>query len=318
MEGTSQLRDTGTVALLAAVLVLPLYFELQPQPASPWVLTAATLAVPLIVAKGVRSPKPWLVPVLGIGCGAFAVFSILTGFGNLLTDEPWTTPRFVGLALSGQDLYTTQLTFWHDRMGVQVYSASYYVYLPLLTFVQVPYLDYRWFSLALWGAVVYLLRNRYYGAIAMACPYPALMAANGFNDFVPLILLTFALVLPQGWPRRVAEILALGVKQFANVLLFGYYLAKKDYLAALRTVVVTLVILLPFLLWDWKAVVCATVLYHPPSCSGPAMETVWWAFIRINYGIYVVWVAAMFHQQLLPWATRILAKVAPFGRGPST
>lgn len=309
MEANPRLQDSATVGLLAAVLVLPLFFELQPQPASPYVLTAATLAVPYLVWKRVGERKTWLVPVLAVGCGGFAAFSILTGFGNFLTDEPWTTPRFVGLVLSGQDLYSTQLTFWHPRMGVEVYSASYYVYLPLLTFLQVPYLDYRWFTLGLWGLTVYLLRDRYYAAMVMACPYPAMMAANGFNDLVPLLLLTLVFVLPPGWPRRACEVLALGVKQFANLVLFGYYLFKKDYVGALRAVVVTVVVLVPFLLWDWKAAVCGAVLYHPPSCTGPAMEQVWWAFVRINYGLYVVWAAALFHPQLLRWASRTLPRI---------
>src|SRR2546428_369068 len=111
------------------------------------------------------------------------------------------------------------------------------VYLPLLPFVQVPYflLDYRWFTLTIWGLTVYAVRKRYYTSMTLGGQYPALMAANGFNDIIPLLFLTLAFVTFSGWRARTAQLLALGMKQFANAFVFVYHILRRDWRQAAIT-----------------------------------------------------------------------------------
>ena len=161
---------------------------------------------------------------LGLWTGAalaLGVLSALTGVFNGLTDEPYATPAFVRLF---PDLYggTLHLTYWQYGSGPFSISSAY-VYLPLLPWVQVPGLDYRWVAIAAWLVAVYLLRANGAAVVLFGGPFAALVAANGFNDLVPIAFLTFAFVpVSRRW-SRVAELLSLGLKQFANAFVVLYY-----------------------------------------------------------------------------------------------
>ncbi len=89
----------------------------------------------------------WFLLIAGV---AFGVLSVLTGAGNGLTDEPYTTPHFVTLIWAHQDPYVVPLVFNYVQYGQTIHSYSIYPYLPLLMFLQVPGLDYKWFALACW------------------------------------------------------------------------------------------------------------------------------------------------------------------------
>jgi len=236
---------------------------------------------------------------------ALGILSIVTGLDNL-TDE-WNTPRYVSLLLQGQDWYSVPLLFEYIKMGTLVREYTFNVYLPLLPFVQVPYvwLDYRWFTLSVWGLMVYAVRGRYYTSIALGGQYPALMAANGFNDLVPLLFLTLAFVTLTGRRARVAEVLSLGMKQFANAFVFLYYVVRRDWRRAGVTILVSVLFLVPFLLWDWKSAICTPILDMPPDCQNSQNLTVNMIHTDINFGLWPVWIVAVFYPTLLAWTARL-------------
>jgi hypothetical protein len=242
------------------------------------------------VAPQVRAALPILI---GVGA-AVAVVSILTGVLNGLSDEPYSTPAYAAL---GWGLYTHPVQFTYLQYGTTHYENSYDVYLPLLTFLQIPGLDYRWVSLAAWGGSVYLLRHDPIAAGGFATPWIPLLAANGQNDFVPLIALTLALAVPLSLGAHwTAEIVSLALKQLANVLVVGYHLARREYFRAVAAVAITVAILIPFIWIDPGSVYCHVIVGDPGnSCTGHP----WTFFVfKRNYWLYPSWVAVVFHRPL--------------------
>src|SRR5256886_4781906 len=191
-----------------------------------------------------------------------------------------------------------------------LYSASIWiVYLPLLPLIQVPYvwLDYRWFTLAMWGLMVYGVRKRYYTSMTLGGQYPALMAANGFNDVIPLLFLTLAFVTFTGRRARAAQLLSLGMKQFANVFVFVYHILRRDRRQATITVVVSIIFLLPFLIWDWKSAICTPVLDMPPSCQNTQNLTFNSVHSVINFALWPVFKIAVIYRTMLKATIIIIA-----------
>jgi putative flippase GtrA len=262
---------------------------------------------------------PWLLPRIGVPLSpsfvrllaAFGlilgVFSILTGIQNGLTDEPYTTPRYVTLLWAGENPYAHPLVFDYTQYGVAYHSVSYYVYLPLLQFVFLPGIDYRWVAFACWFALFWAVRRDPIAAVLVAQPYVVLIAASGYNDLPTLLLLTWGFIGLGGRPRKWAEWLGLGMKQFANVVVLAYYVARKDLRNALVTIGVTAAFLVPFLLWSPESTACNAVLYGLPSwCYDLADHNV--AGWNWNYSLYPLWVVVAFHAPMLArgrqwWAT---------------
>jgi hypothetical protein len=257
----------------------------------------ATLAVVVI------SYPLWLRPLgierthnfVGILVGFSAVLgavSYLTGGANGLTDEAYTTPLYAGILLHGQNFYSVPLVVVYTQYGVHSTVSTFYSYLPLLTFLQIPYLDYKVFSALCWLGIVWLVRKDFYAAAALAQPFVGLMAFNGFNDFAPLLLLTVAFVGWEGRRQKWAQLVALGTKQFANVIVLLYHLARRDWGNALLVAAVTAAFLLPFLIWNAPATLCQAVLYGVPSgCSGNGHLLLF----HIDYGLWPLWCAAVFY-----------------------
>ncbi len=267
-------------------------------------LGLATLTVPYLIGTyrlgHRRTLRLFLIGSSSAVAVSALVFSTLTGYN--LTDEWWATPQYVSLLFQGHDWYSLPL-----RAGTSIWN----VYLPLLPFIQVPFswFDYRWFTLIMWCLMVYAVRRRYYTSITLGAQYPALMAASGFNDLVPLLFLTLAFVTFKGRPARAAEILSLGMKQFANIFVFIYHLAHQDWSQAGVTVVMSALFLLPFLLWDWKSAVCTPILYMPPDCQSTQTFMFNTIHTGVNFALWPVWVVAVFHPTLIAWGTRRLEQI---------
>ncbi len=223
------------------------------------VLALGALLVPFLVAKYDLGHRE-LVRALLFGSSAIlGAFSILTGYVNYLTDE-WATPRYVSLLFEGHDWYSVPLQFQYVRGGTVISASIANVYLPLLPLVQVPYiwLDYRWFTLGVWGLLVYAVRKRYYASVALAGQYSAMMAANGFNDVIPLLFLTLAFATFAGRRARVAR-----------------YLSR-----------------------DWKSAICTPILDMPFYCGNTNNLTFNSVHSLINFGVWPVWVVGMFYREL--------------------
>ncbi len=262
------------------------------------------LAFPVMLRRiGVPRRIDFVYFLLAAGV-AFGILSVLTGWGNGLTDEPFTTPRFAAFTLAGNDPYTTQLIFTYQQYGRTLSSQSYYLYLPLLMFLQIPFVNYKWFTLGCWVAMVLLVRRRFDAATMLAQPYVLLVAASGYNDLPVLLLLTLGFAGIEGKRQKWAEYLSLGCKQFANAFVFVYYLVRRRWVDSLITIGVTFAFLAPFLVWGGTAVLCPAVLADRLSqCTKGGS-----ASLLLNYPVWLVWIFAIFYLPLLAlargWADR--------------
>lgn len=293
-------------ALIMVLASGPVYFEVLPGVFSAPVLGIATLLVPYFIATYRLGHRETLRRILIAGSSVIGVFSVFSGYVNYLTDE-WATPQYVSLLLQGHDWYSVPLQFQYVKMGTLYSTTIWNVYLPLLPLIQVPYVwfDYRWFTLAMWGLLVYAVRKRYYASMTLGGQYPALMAANGFNDIIPLLFLTLAFVTFTGRRARAAQLLSLGMKQFANAFVFAYHILRRDWGQAAITVVVSVMFLLPFLIWDWKSAICTPVLDMPPSCQNFQNLTFNSVHSDINFALWPVWVVAIFYPNLIAASKRL-------------
>ncbi len=303
-------RAQAVLLLLGSLLTLPLLVGTT-------FLGFTSLIVPIVAvtlvvgwgASRVAREVPWLVPALvGVGA-AIAVFSLLTGVLNGLSDEPYSTPAYASL---GWSLYSRPVAFSYVQYGSVHVENSYDVYLPLLTFVQVPGLDYRWVSLVAWGGSVYLLRRDALASAGFATAWIPVLAANGQNDFVPLFALTLAFVVPLGRYRWPAEVFALALKQLANVVVVAVHLARRQYGQAALALVLTAAILAPFLYLDPGGVWCHVIVGDPgTTCTGHP----WTFFVfKRNYWLYPSWVGVVFFRPLSSRTRRLVARFRAIGR----
>jgi hypothetical protein len=274
-----------TVALLVGTTFPNAQFLIVP-------IFALTLAVGY-GADRVHDRERWLLPTL-IGLGsAIAVVSVVTGVLNGLSDEPYSTPAYASLGLQ---MYSKSVTITYVQYGVTHTETVFDVYLPLLTFVQVPGLDYRWVSLTAWAGTLYLLRRAPLAQAGFSTTWIPLLAANGQNDLVPLFALTLTLVVPLGSYGWFGEAFALALKQWANVIVFGVHLARKEFLRALAALGITAAILAPFLAVNASAVWCHVIVGN----SGTSCTANPWTFFvfKRNYWLYPSWVALVYFDPI--------------------
>jgi hypothetical protein len=263
----------------------------------------------VLVARGLGrliDRVPWAVPTLLAVGGALAVVSVVTGLLNGFSDEPYGTPAYAAL---GWGLYSHPVAFYYVQYGKTYFENSYDVYLPLLAFVQIPGVDYRWVSLIAWAGALYLLRDRPIALAGLAVPWIPLLAANGQNDFVPLFALTLALAVPTGRYRWPAEAFALALKQLANIVVVLYHLVRREYLRATAAVAITFLILAPFLYIDAGGVYCHVIVGDPGSgCTGHPWT--WFVFKR-NYWLYPTWILVVFYEPVRDMTVRALRRRTP-------
>lgn len=233
------------------------------------------------------------------------IVSIFTGIGNNGTDEPYAIGGYLSELIRGQNPYTAflvlnyqvhVLNFW----SAPVNSSTYYTYLPLLLLVQIPgtgAIGYELMCLGFWVGIVYVMRNDEFAALSLASPGVALTAANGFNDLPVLFLMTLSL---RGWtgPKaKVVEYVTYGMKQFANVFWVVYYILKRDVVQCLLVIAITLVIVLPFLLWDPTGVGCQALTFSlGPWCAGQPSSARQLSdlYSHWNYYLWILWVYVLF------------------------
>jgi hypothetical protein len=293
------LNVVGTVAILSYLL-----------PGWPSALLVLTLLfVSFFIAYRWDLTKDPAFRQLWVGLSLLlGIYSVLSGWHNGLTDEPFVTPAFAQL---WPNLYGSSVTLTYDQYGT-TYTLThvYNVYLPLLAFVEFPVISYKWTSLAAWAATVWGLGARHEAVFLWGSLWVALMAANGFNDFVPFLALTLAFVVWTGTPSKLFEVISLGLKQFANLVVVGVHLYRREWRAAALAVVVTAAILAPFAYLAPGGVVCHVLLIQPGDCEqgpGPALGT---GFTHhLNYLLWPLFVIAVF----VPAWVRDLRSAPPGG-----
>lgn len=222
-----------------------------------------------------------------------SVFSLVVGPLNGLTDEPFVTPA---LAQAWPNLYGSALSLTYVQYGRTFTEYPLYnVYLPFLPFLQIPFVNYKWTSLAAWLATLYLLRRRDEALTLWGGFWVGLMAANGFNDYVPFLFLTLTFVSLTGPWARVAEYVGLGLKQFANLVVVGVHLYRRRWRDAAVAVLVTVAILAPFAYLSPDGVWCHVILIEPTGCGGAAGPVFGAAVLsHLNYPLWLLFVAAVF------------------------
>ena len=299
-------------------------FGIHPTLLSP-IWGVALLASLLLPAAVARSGVDWrrelrLLVLVGLVVGAT---SIATGLGNNFTDESHAMGGYLGILLAGHDPYTvalhesyrvSYLGFWSASVGSL--GASYYTYLPLLLFIQVPgtgAVGYDALALASWGGIVYLVRSDRMAALALASPIVALLAANGFTDLPVLLLVTYALRGPPGRGRGAAELVSYGVKQFANVFWFAYHLVRRDWLRAAGVVAGTAAIAAPFLLWHpTTGIWCEALTFSlGPGCAAApsSMRHASDFYSHWNYYLWPLWAVALFHGAVGRFYSRLRGRL---------
>lgn len=237
--------------------------------------------------------------LLFAGGAAVATISVLTGALNGLSDEPYTTPAYAAL---GFGLYIHPIAITYLQYGVVHSETSFDVYLPLLAFIQVPGLDYRWVSTLAWGGMVLWLRGDPRAATTLSMAWVPLLAANGQNDFVPLLAVSLAIARSATPGARWVEVVALGLKQLANVVVFVYHLARREYRWAAASVIVTAMFLLPFAWIDPSSVYCHVLLADPGTSCAPRGPS-FFAFKR-NFWLYPMWAVAVYYAPIMAWVRR--------------
>jgi hypothetical protein len=269
-----------------------------------------------------RSGMDWHREVRVLLCVGVAVgvFSIFTGLGNNFTDESHTISGFLSEFLQGKDPYTHYLsmTYTNSFLGfpsMTVTSTSTYTYMPLLIFLQVPgtgYIGYELFCLACWVGIVWVLRNEEFAAIALVSPVVALLAANGFTDLPVLFLVTYALKSNYKWVKRAAEYVSYGLKQFANVFWFAYYVIKKQWLRAVGVVAITFLICLPFIVWHPTGIYCEALTFSMgPGCSSApnTSKNISDLYSHWNYYMWILWGLVLYNDWLRKVFVQVLAKL---------
>jgi hypothetical protein len=244
---------------------------------------------------------------VGVSLGV-AVVSVVTGWHNGLTDEPFVMPAFAQL---WPNLYGHSVSLTYVQYGSSLTLTNVYnVYLPALAFAEIPGISYKWTAVAAWAGTVYLLRHRSEAAILWGGAWVGLLAANGFNDFVPCLALTLAFVTLAGAPSKAAEVVSLGLKQFANVIVVAVHLYHRRWRDAILAVVITALILAPFAYLSPSGVVCHALLIQAGACSAGPGSALGVGFVHhINYLLWPLFVIAVF----LPGYLRSLRTAGPGG-----
>ena len=271
----------------------------------------STLGSVSLVAAVRSSGEDWRkeVRILFLASVVVGAVSIATGIGNNATDEPFAMPGYLGTLLQGHDPYFTATSVSYTARTLDVWSSTvhlstYYSYLPLGLFVQIPgtgALGYRAICLASWAGTVYFVRRDDFAALCLVSPPVALLAANGFSDLPLLLLLTFSLRGARGTTAKAAEYATYAMKQFANVFWLVYYIVRRDALRATVVVVVTLAFAAPFLLWHPTGVWCEALTFSAgPGCSIAPNQSRHWAdlYSHWNYYLWPLWAYALYHTEI--------------------
>jgi len=274
----------GTVAILS--------FLLPTLPAGLLVLLLILATFVLAYQWGLVRDRAFVVGGTVVSA-AIAVFSVVTGWHNGLTDEPFATPAFAQL---WPNLYGAPISITYNQYGTTLALTNVYnVYLPGLAFAEVPGISYKWTALGAWVVGLYLLRRRQSSLVLWSGTWVGLMAANGFNDFVPFLGLILTFVTLEGRSSRVAEVVSLGLKQFANVVVVGIHLYHRRWRDAVLAVVITAAILAPFAYLSPQGVVCHALLIQPGACSkGPGAVLGVGVLDHLNYLLWPLWAVAVF------------------------
>lgn len=217
-----------------------------------------------------------------------------------LTDEDDYMPYALADLVHGRNPYATVHTETrtvHRPWADQTYSwTTALPYFPLIAFLQLPGIDYRWTALLSYGALLLALRGKRVGFWAFANPLVAWLAASGFNDFAPLALVAWSARSALPWLAW----LAAASKQFFLPLLAVDAFLRREWRVFVGSALFTLAVCVPFLLLDPGAFVRSAFLDH--AAKAPRL------FVFVNYALYPLYAATVM------WPARAAARDALIAR----
>ena len=291
----------------------------------------ATLASVALVGAVRWSGEDWRkeLRIVFVASAVLGVISIVTGIGNNATDEPFAMPGYLGGLLQGRDPYYSVVTVSYTARTLNFWSSTvhlstYYSYLPLALFFQVPgtgATGYRAVCLASWAACVYVVRRDEFAALCLVSPSVALLSANGFSDLPVLFLLTLSLRGTSGTSAKVVEYATYAMKQFANIFWLVYYIVRRDALRTVLVVVVTLAFAAPFILWHPTGIWCEALTFSAsPGCSSAPNQSRHWSdlYSHWNYYLWPLWAYALYHTEIDRILRRAWARISNRGAALSS
>ncbi len=310
-----ELALAATFGGAAAInVVIFAFFGISPYSVIAWdIATLLAVSTYFTVRRAQRDPRPFLRELVLVGL-VLAAISIFTGIGNGATDEGYTTPLYGNMMVHLVNPYWIQLTVpytvhYGPFFSYRVVSTSFDTYLPLISFLQIPgagIVGYELLGVAAWVGMVYLVRKDEFASLTLASPVVALLASNGFNDLPVLFLMTLSLRGWSGPKAKIIEYLTYGMKQFANAFWLVVYLAQRRWASALLVIGISVVWVLPFLLWPGEGggVYCqALTLGWGPGCAGirSGVRGVTDLWVHWNYYLWPVWIYALFRSGIDRW-----------------
>jgi hypothetical protein len=194
------------------------------------------------------------------------------GFDDLLNGRnPYATGRAADHSI---DLTCT----WHDVPRCW-YSLPY---LPLTLILHIPFIDYRWTALVAFGLLAWAVRDRAWPFLALANPFVLWLAVSGFTDLVVVALMAWSLRLRRPWIAWFAA----GAKQFALPLLIALYAWRRQWTEIVIASGFTLLVILPFVLWD-----PAAFWYWAVEVHIAGTDHKWWGLLGVGHANYLLYYA---------------------------
>ena len=219
------------------------------------------------------------------------------------TDEIEYTATFYATILSGQNPYTTPAPV------SCIYEGIYWSYLPLLGFIQIPYLGplpvqpwyfYQFTNLLFVLLIAYTLREKNTILCMFFNPVTINIIIYGYNDLVPVFFLFLGIL----HNNKIAAYIGCATKQFNLPIMTLVWIYKREYKTILKAFLFVLIISTPFILWDYEAFSEQVFLAHIRK-AGDFQEG---AGIYPNYLLYPIALISIYHSRFKSLFQKITIK----------
>jgi len=190
--------------------------------------------------------KCWYIVYLILSISSsYFLFDVFKWF----TDEALYAPVFYKLLLEGKNPYT------YPVVVVPGTAEITWSYLPLLGFIQIPYIGdlppkpwfFYYFTILIFAILTaYALKDDPYALCLFFNPITILVLAFGYNDIVPV----YFLIVGIKHKNKIASYIGCATKQFNLPIMTLIWLYNREYSAILSALFMILAISLPFIIWS--------------------------------------------------------------------
>lgn len=209
------------------------------------------------------------------------------------TDEPEYTASFYATLLMGQNPYSTPVTLSYVRRD------NYWAYLPLLGFIQIPYIgplplqptNFYFLTIAVFVFLtVILLRGDTTKMCLFFNPITIAIIFHGYNDIVPVYFLMLGILSD----NKIASYIGCAIKQFNFPIMTLIWMHRKEYKSIFMALLLIALVSLPFMLWDHDSFLQQAFLNHihkTESIKGGSA-------IFPNYWLYPIALITVYYKRL--------------------